>query len=106
MLLTKEQNIPEFITLIHFEKAFNSIEWPFLFKCLEQFNIGPVFTSWIRILYTNIKSCVGNNGYYSEMFEIFRSIRQGCPHLALLIVLVAEFLAVSTNNGKQRLSTV
>ena len=50
ILLTKEQNTPGFITLIDFEKAFVSIEWPFLFKCLEKFNFGPVFTSWIRIL--------------------------------------------------------
>ena len=53
MLLTKEQNTPGFITLIDFEKAFDSIEWSFLFKCLEQFNFGPVFTWWICILYTN-----------------------------------------------------
>ena len=101
ILLTKEQNTPGFITLIDFEKAFDSIEWPFLFKCLEKFNFGPVFTSWIRILYTNIKSCVGNNGYYSEMFEISRSIRQGCPLSALLFILVAEILAISIRETKK-----
>ena len=62
MLLTKEQNTPGFITLIDFEKACYSIEFPFLFKCLEKFNFGTVFISWLPILYTNIKSCVGNNG--------------------------------------------
>ena len=101
ILLTNEQNTPGFITLIDFEKAFDSIEWPFLFKCLEKFNFGPVFTSWIRILYTNIKSCVGNNGYYSEMFEISRSIRQGCPLSALLFILVAEILAISIRETKK-----
>ena len=100
-LLTKEQNTHRFITLIDFEKAFDSIEWPFLFKCLEQFNFGPVFTSWVRILYTNIKSCVGNIGYYSEMFEISRSIRQGCPLSSLLFILVAEILAVSIQKTKK-----
>ena len=58
ILLTKEQNTPGFITLIDFGKAFDSIEWLFLFKCLEKFNSGPVFTSWIHILYTNRKNRV------------------------------------------------
>ena len=85
ILLTKEQNTPGFVTLIDFEKSFDSIEWPFLFKCLEQFNFGAVFPSCVCILYTNVNSCVRNNGYYSEMFEISRS-RQGCPLSSLLFI--------------------
>ena len=36
--LTEEQNMNGFITLIDFEKAFDSIEWNLLFKCLKRFN--------------------------------------------------------------------
>ena len=86
MILTEKEQIPGFITLIYFEKAFDSIEWPFLLNCLNSFNFGINFMSWIKTLYTNIKSCVGNNGYYSESFKIPRSVRQGCPIPALLFI--------------------
>ena len=85
MVLAENKHISGFITLIDFEKAFDSIEWQFLFKCLKIFNFGDNFISWIRILYTNIKSCVGNNGYYSGKFDVLRSVRHGCPISALLL---------------------
>ena len=90
----------DFITLIDFEKAFDSIEWNFLFKCLKTFNFGDSLLHWIKILYTDIKSCVTNNGYYSECFKLSRSIRQGCPISALLFILVAEILAIAIRTNK------
>ena len=68
------------------------IEWPFLF--LKLFNFGENFINWIKILYTDIKACVGNNGFFSPYFRLTRSIRQGCPISALLFLLVAEVLAI------------
>ena len=58
MILAENEHISGFITLIDFEKAFDSLEWPFLFKCFKIFNFEDNFILWIRILNTNIKSCV------------------------------------------------
>ena len=33
MVFAENEHISGFITLIEFKKAFDSIEWPFLFKC-------------------------------------------------------------------------
>ena len=101
MVLAENEHKYGFITLIDFEKAFDSIEWPFLFKCLKNFNFGDNFISWIRILYTNIKSCVGNNGYYSDKFDVLRSVRQGCPISALLFILVAGILAINVRENDE-----
>ena len=46
-------------------------------------------------MYSNISSCVTNNGYISNYFTLTRGIRQGCPISALLFILVAEILAVN-----------
>ena len=87
------EDIEAYITQIDFEKAFDSIEWDFLFESLKALNFGPEFISWIKTIYTDISACVGNNGYYSEYFTLSRSIRQGCPISALLFLLVVELLA-------------
>ena len=39
-MYSEENGIDPFLAQIDFEKAFNSIEWPFLFKCLKTFNFG------------------------------------------------------------------
>lgn len=91
---TRLSNIPGMIALIDFEKAFDSIEWDFLFDTLKLFNFGEDFIRWIKILYTDITACTTNNGYNSKFFVLSRSIRQGCPISALLFILVAETLAI------------
>ena len=86
--------IEAYITQIDFKKAFDSIEWDFLFNALKVFNFGENFMSWIKILYTDISACAGNNGNYSEYFILSRSIRQGCPISAILFLLVVENLEI------------
>ena len=34
-----------------FSKAFDSLEWNFLFKTLDFFNFGPSFKQWIQTIY-------------------------------------------------------
>ena len=69
------------------------------FEDLKVFNFGDSFISWIRILYNNFKSCVGNDGYYSNKFDILRLVRQGCSISALLMILVAEILAINVKRN-------
>lgn len=41
MEYTKQQNIPGVLLFIDFEKAFDSIDWTFMLKCLDAFGFGP-----------------------------------------------------------------
>ena len=100
MSYTTEHELDAILAQIDFEKAFDSIEWPFL-KALKAFNFGDYFISWIKLLYSDIKSCVGNNGYFSKFFDISLSIRQGCPISALLFILVAEIIAIKIRNNNE-----
>ena len=95
MYFTSLKKIPGILALVDFEKAFDTIEWSFLFETLVKFGFGKNFIKWIKLLYTNISSCVSNNGYISKFFILSRGIRQGCPISALLFILVAEILAVN-----------
>ena len=73
---------------------------PSLKKTLQAFNFGDKFVKWVKLLYYNIYACVGNNGYYSNYFELTHSIRQGCLISALLFLLVAEIIAIKIRNNK------
>ena len=39
----EEKNLPGMLLFIDFEKAFDCLEWNFLFKVLEVMNFGPMF---------------------------------------------------------------
>ena len=87
--------------LIDFEKAFDTVEWDFLFATLRQFNFDPIFITWIQLLYTNISACTTNNGYLSKRFPLSRGIRHGCPISALLFILVAEVLSIKIRTNDE-----
>ncbi|PJE77730.1 hypothetical protein CI610_03342 [invertebrate metagenome] len=72
------------------EKAFDRVNYDFLFKVLTAFNFGPDFIRWVSVLYKNVHSSVIVNGFISDPFPITRGVRQGCSLSPLLYVLVLE----------------
>ena len=38
MYFTTEENISALIIAVDFEKAFDTLEWKFMYQCLENFN--------------------------------------------------------------------
>ena len=83
------------IAMLDFEKAFDSVKWSFFYQCLKVFNFRNSFISWVKTIYTDIESCVTNNGFSSNFFKLIRRIRQDCSLNALLFIIVAEGLAIN-----------
>ena len=67
------------LLLIDFEKAFDSVSWSFMQKCLDFFNFGPDVKRWIKTFHTNISPCVSVNGHDTKLFGVHRGVRQGDP---------------------------
>jgi hypothetical protein len=64
------------ILFVVFTKAFDSLEWNFMLNTLKHFGFNESFINWVNTLYTDIQTCVMNNGWVSEMFKNTREIRQ------------------------------
>lgn len=90
-----EFNVPAAILSLDQEKAFDRVDWSFLFLLLSRMGFGPSFISWVKLLYTDVYSAIFINGYTSRSFKPSRGVRQGCPLSPLLYVLTMEVLAVN-----------
>ena len=95
MVYTKKQNIPGILLFVDFETAFDSIDWNFMLKYLNVFGFGPSFKGWVETFFTNISSCIINNGMHTPYFEVQRGVRQGDPLSPHLFITEAEILAIT-----------
>ena len=88
-----------------FEKAFDSLKWSPLDKCLKSFNLGLKLWSHVKTLYSDIYATVLNNGDISNWFSISRGVRQGCPLSSYLFILAVVTLAnrIRTGNDVRRI---
>ena len=57
MEFTDSTNIPGILIFIDFKKAFDSLEWHYLFSCFEAFNFAPIFKLDQNVLYKYSKLC-------------------------------------------------
>ena len=74
------------------------MDFNFIHETFDIFNFGDNFKTWIKLIYNGGKSCISNNGFLSETFEIDRSTRQGDPISPLVFILVLEILFIHLRN--------
>ena len=68
MEYTETKKLPGILLFIDFRKAFDTIEWNFIHKCIEQYNFGQNIRGWISILYNNVESVVMKAGFMTNYF--------------------------------------
>ena len=87
---TDHEKIEAILFSADFEKAFDLLDYSFLFSDLTCFGCGDDFIQWVRTFVNNAELCVMNNGDLTGYLEI--GTRQG-DHLSAYLYILA------LNNG-------
>ena len=97
MLYTASHDqIPECIVSIDAEKAFDRVEWNYLFSVLNKYGFGPMFTGWIKLLYAAPTAMVQTDGITSQPFRLGRGTRQvGLQRIKKLTVRIVSQIRVT-----------
>ena len=93
LALSKEEDIENLIISLDFYKAFDSVEWNYMFVVMESMQFPEVFISWIKMIYNSNESRIINDGVLSDPFLINRGLFQGNCLSPLLFLLCIEPLA-------------
>ena len=88
--MAKHKKRPMYVISLDQEKAFDRVDWDFMFQVLLKFGIPEGFVEYVRMLYNDPISVACVNGNFTAPIEIKRGVRQGCPLSMLLYALVAE----------------
>ena len=96
-----ETNIPGFLLLIDFEKAFDSLSWSFMQKVLSSFNFGPSIIQWISTFYKNTQVAVNQGGNLSSFFNTEHGCKQGDPISPYIFILCAKILALKIKQNEK-----
>ncbi len=95
------------LLLLDFEKAFDRIEWDFLFMALTKLGFSDTWVRWVRSLYHAASSTIKVNGAIGPEFQLSRSVRQGCllaPYLFILATDVLGHMLADPRHGVEGLA--
>ncbi len=72
------------------EKAFDRLEWNYMWAVLQCFGFGEHLVSMIKTLYHSPAASVITGNIISPSFPLQRGTRQGCPLSPLLFVYLSN----------------
>ena len=101
MQWAKDNNKVGIILLIDFEKAYDSLSFNYIEKCLRFFNFGNCMIKWVNLLLHNFSAVINHCGNISKKFNINRGARQGDPIASYLFIICIEVLAHKLRNEEK-----
>uniref|UniRef100_A0A803K1L2 Reverse transcriptase domain-containing protein n=1 Tax=Xenopus tropicalis TaxID=8364 RepID=A0A803K1L2_XENTR len=78
------------IAALDITKAFDTVEWPYLWQVLTHFGFGSKFIQMTQLLYKYPMARIRINSLTTPAFALSRGTRQGCPLSPLLFAIAIE----------------
>jgi hypothetical protein len=89
------------IMKLDFEKAYDNVQWSFLFEVLERKRFPEKWTQWMKQVVCVGRVGINLNGEPREYFGTHEGLRQGDPLSPLLFNLVVDALATILRKGSE-----
>ena len=80
------------VNFIDFQKAFDSVHRPILWKILASYGIPEKYINILKALYKSSSCCIKTANGHTEYFEIMSGLRQGCILSPFLFTIVIDFV--------------
>jgi hypothetical protein len=90
MAHNKKENY--YLVTLDAQKAFDSVDHKYLLKLLKIYNFPENYIEMVKLIYTDLSSCVMVNGYTTKKFKIEQSVKQGDALSCALFILAIELL--------------
>ncbi|XP_039118945.1 uncharacterized protein LOC120255125, partial [Dioscorea cayenensis subsp. rotundata] len=95
----QKRNLNGHVLKVDFAKAFDSVDWDFMFDLLRARGFGSRWIGWIHNLLRSSKASILINESPTGYVRYQRGLRQGDPLSLLLFVLVTDVLSTLFENA-------
>lgn len=103
-------NDQQFVLKADLAKAFDRVNWDYLFHLLPLYGFPSVFCRWVKECVTSAKFTILFNGSGDGFFKPTRGLRQGCAMSPYLFIIamdpLSRMLSASLNSGLLRGLTI
>lgn len=89
----KESEVAWLFLKLDIVNAFNKVDWHSFLALLRKLKFGRQFYQFIKAILSIANSAIVINDMITKSFTISQSMRQGCPLLPLLFLIVLEALS-------------
>lgn len=89
---TKKSKNTGVILKLDFEKAYDKVQWVFLFECLEARGFDPKWCRWIKQVVSGVTFSVKVNDLIGPYIKSYKGVRQGDPLSPIMFNFVADGL--------------
>lgn len=76
-------------------KAFERVNWSFLFKVIQHFDLGETCLAAIKAIYKKPSAKILINGKLTRSMQIGRGTREGCPFSPYFLISILNLWPVN-----------